>query len=164
MKPGVDVDRSGGGGGGAGNPADGAGLARSRAIAVGGRRYSVRSDATDEQLSALVEEVERRARAASGGRGVTSEGIVLAALVLAAEAQEQAIRADRMARFAGEALRELLVRVEEALGDYEREAEGDVGGELDRGGDLQGDEELDAGSESGWVGLRVVEPPSDDAT
>ena len=88
-------------------------------IVVAGRKFSVRTTASEEHLAALVEAVEERALKASGGRGVSMEGIVLAAVALAAEAEEQRERVDRIARLAGDGLRDLLVRVEDALGQVE---------------------------------------------
>ena len=97
-----------------------------KVIVVAGRRYTVRSNASDALLADLISEVEERAVALSGGGCVTLDSIMLVAIALAAEAREEAHRADRIAKFAHSSLVDLLARVDAALGPDRCVVSGDL--------------------------------------
>jgi len=116
-----------------------------RVIVVGGRRYRVRSNASDQRLLELVSEVERRAMAVRGLQMVTQEGILLAALVLVAELDEARGRVDRMERVSRDSLLRLVARIDGILGGVSD----DQGGICVEGGDMVDD----VGGEDGEVVL-----------
>jgi cell division protein ZapA (FtsZ GTPase activity inhibitor) len=86
-------------------------------VTLGGKRYHVVTTASQEELEGLVALVEEKARAISGGKGGTSDGILLAALAFAHEAQLQRDRANQMSEKAQALAEAMLAEIGELLGE-----------------------------------------------
>jgi cell division protein ZapA (FtsZ GTPase activity inhibitor) len=116
---------------GGGREVDGGGVKRTVHIVLAGRRYRVVTTGTDEELAHLAGVVERRAQAVSGGQGVTPDAILLAAMTFVYESEEATARAERVMELASEGARDLLARVDEALGEIDSGNGDDDSGEDD---------------------------------
>jgi cell division protein ZapA (FtsZ GTPase activity inhibitor) len=103
------------------------GVKRTVQIVLAGRRYRVVTTGTDEELAHLGGVVEKRAQEVSGGKGVTPDSILLAAMTFAHEAEAERARAERVMDLASRGARDLLVRVEHVLGESEEGEEGGSG-------------------------------------
>ena len=91
-------------------------------LSVAGQRCRVVSTANESELRSLASMVEDKLAAVlPAGRPVTTQAMLLAAVALAHEAQEQRARADSIAKKARQALQGMLTRVDEALAENERE-------------------------------------------
>lgn len=86
-------------------------------ISLAGREYRVVTTATDGELRRLVARVEQKLALVAGKRGATPEAILLTAIALAHDVEEQEQRADRVAARARSFGSELLRRVDAALAD-----------------------------------------------
>jgi len=85
-------------------------------LRVGGQSYRVVSSASPEELERLASVVDDKVFALSPpGRPVTPQALLLAAIALAHEAEEQRQRADRIAERSRDALSQILVRVDDSL-------------------------------------------------
>ncbi len=105
-----------------------AGMRRTVQVVLAGRRYRVVTTGTDEELAHLAGVVEKRAQEVSGGKGVTPDSILLAAMTFAYEAETERGRAQRAVDVAGRGARQLLARVDEALGEATGEVDSDGDG------------------------------------
>lgn len=93
---------------------------RQIALRVGGQTYRVVTSASEEELKRLAAVVDAQlALVAPPGRPVTPHSMLLAAIALAHEAQEQRARADALALRAQDACGKILARVDEVLGPLE---------------------------------------------
>jgi cell division protein ZapA len=89
---------------------------------VAGQRCRVVSTATEKELRVLASMVEDKLAALIvPGRPVTTQAMLLAAVALAHDAQEQRARAETIADKARRALSGLLERVDSALAESEAE-------------------------------------------
>ena len=95
------------------------GVKRTVQIVLAGRRYRVVTTGTDDELAHLAGVVEKRAEAVSGGKGVTPDSILLAAMAFAHEAEAERARAERVMDLARRGARDLLGRVDRVLGEAE---------------------------------------------
>ena len=92
------------------------GKRRTVKIKLAGREYRVVTTASDAELKRLVGRVEGRLAEVAGRRGGTPEAILLTAIALAHDVEEQERRADRVVAKAQRVGGELLRRVDDALG------------------------------------------------
>ena len=85
-------------------------------LRVGGQTYRVLSSASPEELERLASVVDDKVFALSpAGRPIAPQALLLAAIALAHEAEEQRQRADRIAERSRDALSQILVRVDDSL-------------------------------------------------
>lgn len=85
-------------------------------LRVGGQSYRVVSSAAPEELERLASVVDDKLVALSpAGRPVQPQALLLAAIALAHEAEEQRRRADRILERSREALGRVLERVDDSL-------------------------------------------------
>jgi cell division protein ZapA (FtsZ GTPase activity inhibitor) len=90
---------------------------RTVVLTIGSREYKVVSSATAEELSHLAEIVSAKLDSVTpqGGRMDPSQGLVLAALALANDLEEQQARARGVERRSRDMLRRVLVRLDSVL-------------------------------------------------
>ena len=89
-------------------------------LRVGGQTYRVVSSASEVELQRLAEIVEGKlAEVVPPGRAVTSNSVLLAALALAHDLEEERGRREELERRSREVLRKSLTRVNEALHQVE---------------------------------------------
>lgn len=85
-------------------------------VRVGGQTYSVKASASEEELHRLAAAVDQRlARLIPPGRPATPQAILLAAMALAHDLEEERARSSALAERSRTAMRKLLERVDEAL-------------------------------------------------
>lgn len=77
--------------------------------------YRVVSSAEAPELERLARMVDEKLHAVTGGRATDARGLLLAAMALAHEAEEQRERAERIASGARTAVERLVGRVDDAL-------------------------------------------------
>ena len=93
------------------------GRRRTVSLSIAGRQYKVVTTAGDGELQRLVARVEEKVKLVGGSRGATPDAILLAAIALAHDVEQEAARADRILARATETASELLRRVDEVLGE-----------------------------------------------
>ena len=86
-------------------------------LTIAGRQYKVVTTAGDRELRRLVARVEEKVKLVGGSRGATPDAILLAAIALAHDVEQEAARADRILARATETASELLRRVDRVFGD-----------------------------------------------
>jgi cell division protein ZapA len=85
-------------------------------LRLGGQSYRVVTSASDEELGALSDAVARKlAQVTPKGRAPTPQSMLLAAMALAHDAEEERSRRERLERRTRDLLRRVLVRVDSAL-------------------------------------------------
>lgn len=82
---------------------------------MGGQVYRVVSSAGALELERLARLVDEKLTAVTGGRSTDARGLLLAAMALAHDAEEQRARADRIASGARNAVERLVGQVDDAL-------------------------------------------------
>jgi cell division protein ZapA len=88
-------------------------------VRVGGQKYRVVSSAGEDELRRLAETVNSKLIEVAPGGGVQPpQSMLLAALALAHEVEEERARRVSIERRTGELLRHLLAGLDEALGDH----------------------------------------------
>jgi cell division protein ZapA len=89
-------------------------------LRVGGEKYRVISSAGEEELRRLADVVSAKLRqVAPAGRAQPPQAMLLAAMALAHEAEEERGRRESLERRTGDLLRRALVAIDEALSDEE---------------------------------------------
>lgn len=86
-------------------------------LTLAGRQYKIVTTASDADLARLAGRVERRLKDVAGSRGATPEAILLTAMALAHDVEQESARADRVLEKAKRAATELLERVDAVLGE-----------------------------------------------
>jgi len=86
-------------------------------LRIAGQSYRVVSSADEEELQRLAEAVSAKVDELSRGRPTTPQALVLAALALAHELEEERERRQSVERRARDMLRRVLVRLDDALDD-----------------------------------------------
>lgn len=84
-------------------------------LKVGGQVYRVVSSADATELQKLARTVDSKLAEITGGKAADARGLLLAAMALAHDLEEQKHRADRLANRARSSMENLLVRVDHAL-------------------------------------------------
>lgn len=86
-------------------------------LRVGGQSYRVVSSASEEELQRLADAVSAKVEALSPppGRTAAPQAVLLAAMALAHELEEERARREAVERRARDMLRRVLVRLDEAL-------------------------------------------------
>ena len=103
---------------------------RSVSVRVGGQTYRISASVEEAELQRLAAVVDDRIMALTpAGRAVTPQAILLAAIALAHEAEEQRVRADALAERTQDLCDRILARVDEVLGPLEGDGEGGFGHE-----------------------------------
>ena len=88
-------------------------------LRVGGQKYRVVSSADEDELRRLAETVNSKLIEVAPGAGAQApQSMLLAAMALAHEVEEERGRRASVERRAGELLRRLLAGLDEALGDH----------------------------------------------
>jgi len=95
----------------------GEGKRRTVQLSVAGRQYKIVTTASDADLARLVRRVEKRLKDVAGARGGSPDAILLTAMALAHDVEQEAARADRVLEKAKRAATELLQRVDAVLGE-----------------------------------------------
>jgi cell division protein ZapA len=84
-------------------------------LVVGGQRYKVVSSASEEELRRLATTVDEKVAASSRGRASSPQTLLLAALALANDLEEERSRRVALEARARDVLRRLIDRVDVAL-------------------------------------------------
>jgi len=96
---------------------------RSVSVRVGGQNYRISASVEDDELQRLAAVVDDKIMALTPtGRPVSPQAILLAAIALAHEAEEQRERADALAERTQDLCDRILARVDEVLGPLEDDA------------------------------------------
>jgi cell division protein ZapA len=94
---------------------------------VGGQQYRVVASVPEDSLRRLAAVVDERIRAiVPRGKAVTPNAILLAAIALANEVEEERDKRDAIEKRSRDVLRRLLARIDEALEAPEDDADGDA--------------------------------------
>jgi cell division protein ZapA len=89
-------------------------------LRVGGQTYRVVASAEEQELLRLAQIVDAKLRDLTPpGRAISSQAMLLAALSLAHELEEERARRRDVERRSKEMLKHVLTRIDEALGDPE---------------------------------------------
>ncbi len=95
-------------------------------LRVGGQTYRVVASATEDELRRLAAIVDERLRAITPpGRQVSSQTLLLAALALAHELEEEKSKNSKLATRSREMLGSILTRIDAAMGSSGAPAEAD---------------------------------------
>lgn len=98
---------------------------RSVSVRVGGQTYRISASVDEDELQRLAAVVDDKIMALTPtGRPVAPQAILLAAIALAHEAEEQRGRADALAERTRDLCDRILSRVDDLLGPLEAEGEG----------------------------------------
>ena len=89
---------------------------RSVQLRIAGQSYRVVSSANEEDLQRLAETVSAKVEALTPrGKGVSPQAVLLAAIALAHDLEEERARRGAVERRARDMLRRVLVRIDDAL-------------------------------------------------
>jgi cell division protein ZapA len=86
-------------------------------LRVAGQTYKVVSSAETGELHRLAATVDAKVTEVSRGRGVHPQGVLLAALALAHELEEERNRREALERRTRDLLRRVLLRIDDAIED-----------------------------------------------
>jgi cell division protein ZapA len=93
---------------------------RAVSLRIAGQSFKVVSSADEEELQRLADTVsEKLAEVSRDGRGAGPQSMLLAAMALAHELEQERARRERVELRAGEMLRTVLGRIDDALGTAE---------------------------------------------
>jgi cell division protein ZapA len=85
-------------------------------VNIGGQQYKVVSNAAEGDLQRLASKVDAKvAEVTPRGRAATPQSMLLAAMALAHEVEEERARREAVERRARDVLRRVLVRIDDAL-------------------------------------------------
>jgi cell division protein ZapA len=85
-------------------------------VSIAGQQYKVVSSAAEAELQRLASKVDAKvAEVTPRGRVVTPQSMLLAAIALAHEAEEERTRRESVERRTRDVLRRVLVRIDDAL-------------------------------------------------
>jgi len=82
---------------------------------VAGQNYKVVTTAADDELARLAAIVESKVSAVAKGRAVQPQAMLLAAMALAHELEEERTRRESLERRTRDLLRRVLLRIDHAL-------------------------------------------------
>lgn len=86
-------------------------------LRVAGQTYKVVSSAETGELNRLAATVDAKVSEVSRGKGVHPQGVLLAALALAHELEEERNRREAIERRTRDLLRRVLLRIDDAIED-----------------------------------------------
>ncbi len=90
---------------------------RSVEVVVGGQRYKVVSTASEDELQRLASTVDEKVAASARGRASSPQTLLLAAMALANELEEERSRRVALEARTRDVLRRVIDRVDLALGE-----------------------------------------------
>jgi cell division protein ZapA len=89
--------------------------ARPVQLHIAGQRYKVVSSASEEELQRLASTVSEKVEELSHGKSTSPQAVLLAAMALAHELEQERAQRIALERRARDMLRRLLVRIDDAL-------------------------------------------------